>query len=135
MTRRLDAALLAGLVLAACWGCGSEGTKLEPDQIFPNRRAKFPGEGRTLGYVANRNSDTVSVVDLDGLQELGQLPVGVDPVDIDGPRHIALDAQRGVAYVLLTFPFSVPSAHLAAQGTPSRQGYVQQLDLLDFTQL
>ena len=135
MTRRLEALMLAYVSLSACWGCGSESSPLPPDQIFPNRRAKFPSEGRTLGYVANRNSDSVSVIDLDGLRELGQLPVGVDPVDIDGPRHIAIDAQRRVAYVLLTFPFSVPSAHLAASGTPSRQGYVQALDLLDFAQL
>jgi len=100
---------------------------------YPNRRPSFEPAGRRLGYVANRNSDTVSVLDLDGMTLLGSVPVGRDPVDIDGPRHVVIDAANQLAYVALSYPFSVQSPHVLSQGATQRNGYVEALRLLDLS--
>jgi YVTN family beta-propeller protein len=126
MKLSLAAPFLATLALACSTSEPSDGVA-----AFPDRRDRFFANGRTLGYVANQLSDTVSVLDLDTLSEIGSVPVGIDPVEIDGPGHVELDTERGFAYVLLTYPQSVVSAHAVASGVKSRLGAVQQLTLTD----
>ena len=126
--------LLLAAVAAVIVGCsGSTNTGDEPAVAFPNRRATFEGAGRRLGYVPNSNSDTVSVIDLDAMTLLASVPVGRDPVDIDGPRHLVFDAENGLGYVALSYPFSNTSAHAIAQGATQRPGYVQALNLRDLS--
>lgn len=114
-------------------GCSSSSTNAGNSDAFPNHRPTFESAGRRLGYVPNRNSDTVSVLDLDALEVLASVPVGRDPVDIDGPRHLMLDRANGLAYVALSYPFSITSAHAVAQGATLRSGYVQALNLRDLS--
>jgi YVTN family beta-propeller protein len=115
-------------------GCsGSTNDGDDSPNAFPNHRQTFDSAGRRLGYVPNRNSDTVSVLDLDAMELLGSVPVGRDPVDIDGPRHLMLDPANDLAYVGLSYPFSVTSAHAVAQGATLRSGYVQALNLTDLS--
>jgi hypothetical protein len=98
---------------------------------YPDRRPSFePGQHR-LGYVANLRSDSLSVIDLDEMQLLGTLPIGRDPVDLDGPRHVLLDLAADLAYVVLSYPDSIPSPHL--QGAVQRSSYVQALHLADLS--
>jgi DNA-binding beta-propeller fold protein YncE len=116
-------------------GCSGNGSAVDyAGTAYPSSRPSFEAAGRRLGYLANRNSDTVSVVDLDAMTLLGSVPVGRDPVDIDGPRHIALDTASGLAYVALSYPFASQSVHALSQGEATqRSGYVQALDLLDLS--
>ena len=121
-------------VVAATIAAGCSGSTSNADDsplAFPHRRPTFESEGRRLGYVANRNSDTVSVLDLDAMTLLGSVPVGRDPVDIDGPRHIVLDSANALAYLVLSYPFSIPSVHV--QGATKRPSYVQALNLFDLS--
>jgi len=124
------------LVVAATVAVGcSDSTSNGDDSgvAFPNRRPTFESAGRRLGYVANRNSDTVSVLDLDAMTLLASVPVGRDPVDIDGPRHVVLDPANGLGYVALSYPFANESVHALSQGATQRSGYVQALNLLDLS--
>ncbi len=73
------------------------------------------------------------MLDLDAMTLLGTVPVGRDPVDIDGPRHVVLDEANELAYVVLSYPFSDPSPHAAAQGAQQRFGYVEALQLSDLS--
>lgn len=100
---------------------------------YPDRRADFEPLGRRLGYVANLYSDTISVLDLDAMTLLGSVPVGRDPVEIDGPSSLVLDPAAGLAYVALPYPLAIVSAHAAAAGVTAKVGYVQALSLLDFS--
>jgi YVTN family beta-propeller protein len=121
-------------VVAATMAAGCSGSTSNADDSgvsFPNRRPTFESAGRRLGYVANRNSDTVSVLDLDAMTLLGSVPVGRDPVEIDGPRHIVLDTVNSLAYLVLSYPNSIPSAHV--QGAMKRVSYVQALNLSDLS--
>jgi DNA-binding beta-propeller fold protein YncE len=125
--------VLACLALAgAIGGCGARSGEKDYEGVaYPNHRPQFEGGDHLLGYVANRMSDSISVLDLNDVRELGRAPVGIDPVDVDGPRHIAIDPAGGYAYVVLSYPLSVTSPHVAAAGQVSRAGYVQQLTLGD----
>jgi YVTN family beta-propeller protein len=75
----------------------------------------------------------VSVLDLDAMTLLASVPVGRGPVDIDGPRHVALDAANGLAYVALSYPFANQSPHALSLGETRRSGYVQALNLSDLS--
>jgi DNA-binding beta-propeller fold protein YncE len=93
-------------------------------------------EGAARGLVPNRGDDTVSVLDLTSGAVVGSSPVGRDPIGFDGPRSAILDATRGVAYVVLSYPPSdVPAGpHAAHQGT-ARSGFVQKVALDDLRKL
>ncbi|HYQ00690.1 MAG TPA: hypothetical protein VER96_18555 [Polyangiaceae bacterium] len=134
MSLRSFETLLSVIATTLAVGCSSP-TSNEGDSAnaFPNHRATFSSEGRRLGYVPNRHSDTVSVLDLDAMELLANVPVGRDPVDIDGPRHLALDRASGLAYVVLSYPLSITSEHAIAQGATQRSGYVQALNLSDLS--
>lgn len=126
--------LLLAVATAAAVGCsGSPSDGDDTGFAFPNHRVTFEPAGRRLGYVANRNSDTVSVLDLDAMTLLASVPVGRDPVDIDGPRHLVLDTANGLGYIALSYPFANTSTHALAEGGTQRSGYVQALNLLDLS--
>jgi len=124
------------LVVATATGVGCSGSVSDGDDsaiAYPNHRPTFEAQGRRLGYVANRNSDTVSVLDLDAMTLLGSVPVGRNPVDIDGPRHVVLDAASGLAYIALSYPFANTSVHALSEGATQRSGYIQALNLSDLS--
>ena len=130
---RLSTPFACALLLA----CSSNPADPSADpSAFPNRRVKLASPGHAVGYVANRQSDTVSVLDLDAMSELGAPPVGRDPVDIDGPRHVVLDAAAGELYVVLSYPDpGVTDPHAIAAGSTPRAGYVEALALDDLRPL
>src|SRR4051812_38341383 len=106
-------------------GC-ADGQATDPNAFgdaYPNRRPSFEPDGRVLGYVANRQSDTVSVLDLDAVTELGAVPVGRDPVDVDGPRHVLVDGEAGALYLVLSYPVVADSPHALANSGGERAGY------------
>ena len=72
---------MAGIVGACAGDPGGAGDT--PDAAFPSRRTEFrPAAGQLLGYVANRNSDSISVLDLDSMSLLGTVPVGRSPAAV-----------------------------------------------------
>ncbi|HKO47382.1 MAG TPA: YncE family protein [Polyangiaceae bacterium] len=123
--------LVATTLAVGCSGSVTDGKDAET--AFPNRRPTFERAGRRLGYVANRNSDTVSVLDLDAMTLLGSVPVGRGPVDIDGPRHVVLDTANELAYIALSYPFANTSVHALSLGATQRSAYVQALNLSDLS--
>ena len=125
--------LALGLCALSMGGCSRDDATAGP--AFPNPRVPFDSNGRTLGYVANQYSDTISVLDLGTLAVLGEVPVGINPVELDGPAQVTLDQTRGVAYVLLTYPLSVVGAHAVAHGARPPFGYVRELSMRDLTPL
>jgi YVTN family beta-propeller protein len=120
-------------LVCALAACSDETPPVDEIDAFPSRRPQLSGTGSTLGFVANRLSDTVSVIDLDAMSVLATVPVGRDPVEIDGPRQLLLDPDAGLAYVLLSYPLTVESPHVATEGGGLREGYVQALSLSDLT--
>ncbi len=131
-----SALLLLSLGLCACSGGERTIADYEGEPAYPSQRGSYRADGRLLGFVANRMSDSISVVDLDSMTLLGSEPIGRDPVDVDGPRHVLLDAGRRIGYVALSYPLAVQSVHVAVEtGVVVKSGYVQAFSLDDLRPL
>lgn len=99
-----------------------------PDRVLP---ISYP---ESSALITNSLSDTLSVVDLGSMEIIATRPVGRNPVDVDGPHHLALDAEDGHAYVALSYPTSqtVLGPH-ATHGSSAAYGWVQKLRLDDLS--
>lgn len=135
-SRLKQVAALAALVLATA--CGSDPAPASSDPAplpFPTRRAPFPVGTQTLAYVTNGASDSVSVVDLDAMQTLANVPIGLDPVDPDGPTDLVVDRAQNLVYLALSYPFPADEGPHAAHHALPRPGFVEVLRLDDLTSL
>lgn len=120
--------------LAACTVAPEESS--EPSaSAFPDRRASYRTGEQALGFIANQLDDTVSVVDLESMSVVGTTPIGRDPVEIDGPRHLTWNAEETTFYTVLSYPHEVISPHVAEAGGSTRAGYVQRLSATDLRPL
>jgi DNA-binding beta-propeller fold protein YncE len=146
MTRSAPAVALACALAACAAACSRVETTTEPayyydpyegEPAFPNTRPKLPLSPRAvLGLTSDNGSDTVTVIDLSAGRVLGSRPVGRDPIDLDGPHHLAADRAQGVVFVALAYPAPAiaPGPH-AAHGSSPRDGFVQKLALEDLRPL
>ena len=100
--------------------------------VYPEKRAKLPVVAGDLGLVSNAGSDTITAVDIAQGKVLATVPVGKNPVDLDGPHHVAIDRARGFAYVAFSYPVNTNAVgpH-ASHGSSARLGLVQKLRLDD----
>jgi DNA-binding beta-propeller fold protein YncE len=78
---------------------------------FPNRRSPVEVPRGGLALVTDSLSDGVSAVDLAAARRVAVRPVGKQPVGIDGPGPIVVDAAAGAAFVALTYPVKYPGPH------------------------
>ncbi|WP_437669595.1 YncE family protein [Sorangium sp. So ce131] len=99
---------------------------------YPNRRPKIVIPEGGMGVVSDSRSDTISLLSLATGERFGVYPVGRDPVTIDGPHHVALDAPGNALYVALSYPVVAGAVgpH-ASHGSSAMYGYVQKLALDD----
>jgi DNA-binding beta-propeller fold protein YncE len=132
-------ALVASLLSIAAAGCPKTETQdryvYDPfvGEAYPDRLPKLNLPRGEVALVTNSLSDTVSFIDLSAGKLLGSAPVGRDPVDVDGPHHVAADRGAGVAFVALSYPpQTIGLGPHAAHGSSARAGYVQKLSLDDF---
>lgn len=139
MTRPLAfrrACALLTLLGAACTPSDTEIVHVyEPYQgppVFPNRRPTIELPNGEVGFTSDNGSDTVTVLDLATGVVLGTAPVGRNPIDNDGPHHLAVDRANGFAYVAFAYPVPalLPGPH-AQHGLSTRAGFVQKLALDD----
>ncbi len=104
-----------------------EGTAWEEEP----RPLEVPPGG--LGLVTDSLGDTVTAIDLATGAVVASRPVGRNPVDIDGPHHLALDPGRGAAYIALSYPEVGGTGPHAGHGGSQALGWVQRLSLADLT--
>jgi DNA-binding beta-propeller fold protein YncE len=125
-------AALGALALAACAEDGEARLVDRPPALAPflQKTRPFPWPEPPFALVSNNGSDTVSVVDLRERKVLGTLPAGLDPVDLDGPHHLAFHRQRNEIFVALAYPAPAiaPGPH-AAHGSSRRPGRVARIDV------
>jgi DNA-binding beta-propeller fold protein YncE len=131
--RSVLAVVLLAEATAACAGEAPAAPHEEPP--FPSHRAVFPVATRALAYVTNGADDTVSVVDLDAVVTLASVPVGLDPIDPDGPADLAVDQAAGILYVALSYPLPAYQGPHAAHHALPRPGHVEALAVDDLRHL
>ncbi len=127
---RSAAALSLSLLVAACGDEPRVSTVYEPydgPPAYPERRSSLPAPRGVRAFVSNNGSDTLSVLDLPSGEVLATIPVGRDPVNIDGPHHMSLDPS-GAVFVALSYPAPAlfPGPH-SAHSSSKRAGYVLRL--------
>lgn len=132
--RRAGRSLLSLLALLSVLGCGSQPPSKIDDAYegtaFPEQRPLLELPDTDFGLTSNNGSDSVSLLALAAESVLTTSPIGVDPVALDGPHHIAVSRELGAAFVALSYPAPAvaPGPH-AAHGSSQRAGRVQRLGL------
>jgi YVTN family beta-propeller protein len=103
-------------------------------QAFPPAKPSFTLPNGPYALVTNSGSDDLSVVDVTSGTELARVPVGLDPLDHDGPHHLAVDAAHGYVFVALSYPLPTlaPGPH-AAHASGSAKGKLVRFDLPTLT--
>jgi hypothetical protein len=101
-------------------------------EAYPDRRAPVVVPPGGMGIVTDSLSDTLSLLDLGTGARFGTVPVGRDPVGIDGPHHVAVDQAAGTAFVALSYPVLAASGPHASHGSSVQSGFAQKLALDDF---
>ncbi|MBZ4420478.1 YncE family protein [Myxococcus sp. RHSTA-1-4] len=129
------------LALAAC----SDGSKV--DGVEPPEDLEYahpepwvegtfippPGPGGRI-LITNSLDDTLSLIELDtvgtpGFKELARVPVGLNPVELEGPHHTAVSPAGDFFYVGISnyVPGGGSGPH-GTHGTGSEDGYCLKLD-------
>lgn len=136
MSRSLPFSLIVLAIWPLCTGCDGDRTKVEYEpyegEAYPDRVSDVAYPARAA-LVTDSLSDTITVIDLANGAKVEARPVGRNPVDIDGPHHVAIDAARGVGFVALSYPNTGATGPHATHGSSAIPGYVQQIDLKDLS--
>jgi len=135
---------LALLLLA---GCGEktvegvappEGLRFEHENPWASGGTGVPppGPGGRI-LITNSLDDTLSLVELDtvgtpGFKELARVPVGLNPVELEGPHHTAVSPAGDYYYVGISnyVPGGGSGPH-GTHGSGSEDGYCLKLDARD----
>jgi YVTN family beta-propeller protein len=130
---------LACATLLVGAGCGGDdGPKVNDvpfaGEAFPPAKPSFSLPNGPYALVTNSGSDDLSVLDVTTGTELARVPVGLNPLDHDGPHHLAVDAAHGYVFVALSYPLPTlaPGPH-AAHASGSAKGKLVRLDLPSLT--
>ena len=132
MSRRL-LPLLAALALGGCAPTDPDHLDFALADSWPAAPA-LPPMGSGLIVVTNSMDDTVSLLSLDTLGtpewgELAKLPVGLNPVELEGPHHAAFSPRGDFYYVGLSLSVAgAGSGPHGAHGTGTADGYALKLD-------
>jgi DNA-binding beta-propeller fold protein YncE len=102
---RWPRAIACALVAGALSACGQRALEPWDGQAFPNQRPRvaWPDAGGAA-VTSDNGSDTITVVSLADHRALGTYPIGIDPVAIDGPHHLAIDPARRVLFTAYAYP-------------------------------
>ncbi len=121
-------------LLAAPLACVQESVERFSGEAWPDRSTPLPRptSGGPLALVTDNGSDTLSLVDLAGLRTLARVPIGLDPIENDGPHHLAIDPAAGVVFTAFAYPPPTTSTgpH-ASHGTGQLLGQLVRLGLDD----
>ncbi|WP_338873459.1 hypothetical protein [Myxococcus stipitatus] len=141
---RLSRVLLPalGLLLASCGEDSNpfDGVKppdglrySDPEPWAQGAGIPPPGPGGRV-IITNSMDDTVSLLELDGAtkpgwKELARVPVGLNPVELEGPHHTAVSPDGNYYYVGISnyVPGGGSGPH-GAHGTGADDGYCLKVD-------
>src|SRR5436190_21936482 len=133
---RFRSAVRIGLFLCICAGSGCDDGLLPVPDLLYGQGAHWPkastysgvGAGRLL--VTNSIDDTISLFDLarlgqPDLAELARVPIGLSPVELEGPHHAVIDPSGQYYYVKISnvVPGAGGGPH-GPRGTGLANGYI-----------
>jgi DNA-binding beta-propeller fold protein YncE len=138
-------AWVLALALAACGDGGGTEDGVEPpedlvyahpDPWVEGTLIPPPGPGGRI-LITNSLDDTLSLIELDTVgtpdfKELARVPVGLNPVELEGPHHTAVSPRGDFYYVGISnyVPGGGSGPH-GTHGSGSEDGYCLKLDARD----
>lgn len=135
--RRLTPLLVAIVGLAACPANEPKVQYSLSDDAYWAWKPDYPGTGQGRVLVTNNGSDTISIFDLakvgsPDFAELARVPVGLNPVEREGPHHVAADSHGEFYYVGISnyVPGSGSGPH-GTHGNGTADGHVLKLRAAD----
>lgn len=93
-------------------------------------RTTYPGVGDGRLIITNNGEDRVSILDLAAISDASQaeivrVPVGTNPVELEGPHHAAMDPNGEYYYVgISNYVLGSGSGPHGSHGSGSADGYV-----------
>jgi DNA-binding beta-propeller fold protein YncE len=138
---RLRRLACAAIVLAVGTTCDENAVPelefgLSEEDSWPDLRV-YPGVAKGRLLITNNLSDTVSILDLakvtsDDLAELARVPVGLIPVEREGPHHVAADPKGEYYYVGISnyVPGSASGPH-GTHGSGTADGHALKIRASD----
>jgi YVTN family beta-propeller protein len=124
---RITFVLAASAALAAGAACSTK-VNYGPGPDWPGP-TDLPTIGNGKVLITNSGSDTLSWIDLDTLENVYTMPVGLLPPEREGPHHGAAAADGSVFYIGLSnyVPGSGSGPH-GSHGTGAVDGYLLEYD-------
>jgi YVTN family beta-propeller protein len=127
-------ALLCALALAGC-----DQTPAIPALVYSLAEHEYwpdltgyPGVASGRILLTNNLDDTVSALDLATLEEVARVPVGLNPVEREGPHHLAVDPSGEHYYVgISNFVPGAGSGPHGTHGAGRADGYVLKIRARD----
>lgn len=120
---------LAGVAIMASACTESARTLWVYDEPEPwQRRDVLPGGAGGTIVVSDSYSDTLTFLDAATLAPVARLPIGLSPVELEGPHHVKLSPDGAHLYVALaeTVPNSGTGPH-GTHGDGSVPGYILKI--------
>ncbi len=127
------------LIILAALGSACEPDPVVEVQVEGYAGVPYPDQLEDIAYpsstvvVTDSYSDTVTLLDAATGELVAQRPVGRNPVDIDGPHHLARDDAGGFFYIGLSYPSTGLGGPHASHGSSAVYGYVQKLRMSDLS--
>ncbi len=123
--------LCAVVAAAACTSHDSTIWIYPAASPWPTRSVLPPNPGGQM-ITTNNLDDTLSFVDLATLSTVATLPVGINPVELEGPHHLASSLDGKTLFVGLTetFPTNASGPH-GSHGSGAVPGYLQKIRASD----
>ncbi len=131
------AALLPLLFAAACDAEADGGLAFAAATAWPTHSLLPPVEGPRLA-VSNSGEDTVSFVDPVSFEEIGRVPVGIFPVELEGAHHLAPTPDGRFLFVGIANtvePGASAGGPHGSHGTGTADGYLIKIDAVTGRQL
>lgn len=131
--------LIGGLSILGPLGCKSDVSQAQSyapytgPPPYPNKRSPLTLGRGPIAMVSNSGDDTISFIDLTRDELISTRAVGRNPVDIDGPHHLAADRSDGLVFTALSYPpnASASTGPHAGHGIGTKPGLVRALSLVD----
>jgi YVTN family beta-propeller protein len=129
------AALATGFGAAGCPNVRPDPDSIDfnlPDDAYWPDRSTCPGVGDGRVLVTNNFSDTISVLDLATFDVVATVPVGLNPVEREGPHHVAAAPDGEFYYVGISnyVPGSGAGPH-GAHGAGTADGHALKIRAAD----
>lgn len=122
--------VLAALLLSACGSSDEDSLRFDLDRAWPQPSLLPAVTGPRLG-VTNSGEDTLSFVDAASFNELGRVPVGAFPVELEGPHHLAPTPDGRFVFVGISNtldPGAAAGGPHGSHGLGAADGYLLKFD-------